>query len=377
MEKKKDRESGIECLKIVAVFLIVLSHTTQTLTSVNGDLSVAYQNYVLDVTCATTQISNLILAALRYLGAFGNTIFFICSAWFLVDSKRADKKKWFFMLVNIWVVSMLILGITFLLRSGDISGKLILTSVFPTTFMSNWYMTCYLVFYLLHPVLNILLAYLDQKTHFRISLVMFVLYFGFAFIRDTFYFYSSILLWITIYFIVAYLKTYCRDVMDSRKGNLWLIGGGIALYLGLLCVTNIVGLHWDFMNDKLLYWAQNNNPFLLMIALGLFNLARQIHFTNHAINHLSKLTLLIYIIHENRLLRTYYRSALIKSVYLHYGYEHVILWDLFLAVIIFLFAVIVSFIYEQTLQKLVKKMSDWLFKTVRDKYLVFERCCLK
>ena len=357
--------------------MIIVSHTTQTLTSVNGDLSVSYQNYVLDVMHATKQISYFLLAIFRYFGAFGNTIFFVCSAWFLVDSKLADKKKWLFMLINIWVVSILILGITFLLRQGDISGKLILISVFPTTFMANWYMTCYLVFYLLHPVLNILIGHLDQKTHFRISLIMFILYFGFAFIRDTFYFYSNILLWITIYFIVAYLKIYCMNIMDSKKVNLWLVLVGIVLHLGLLGMTDIVGLHWHFMNDKLLYWAKNNNPFLLIITIGIFNLARQMHFVNCFINHLSKLTLLIYIIHENRLLRTYYRPAIVKNIYFHYGYDHVILWVLLLAAIIFIFAVIASFIYEQTMQRLVKKMSDRLFKIVWDKYLVFERWCLR
>ena len=71
-----------------------------------------------------------------------------------------------------------------------------------------------------------------------------------------------------------------------------------------------------------------------MIAVGLFNIARTVRFSNDAVNCISGLTLLIYIVHENLILRTYYRPAMANYVYEHYDYDHIIVWVLILAAVI-------------------------------------------
>lgn len=104
----KERDSGIELLKVFAIILIVISHTVQTLRSEN--VMVPYQDYVVTLT-ATTSLRDFILTLFSYFGAWGNTIFFVCSAWFLLRSTVYNKQKWFYMLVEIWVVSVTILAI--------------------------------------------------------------------------------------------------------------------------------------------------------------------------------------------------------------------------------------------------------------------------
>lgn len=71
---KHMRNSGIELLKLFAIFLIVISHVTQTLTSENTYIS--YNAYVLNIVHATTNIQYLILVFFRHFGALGNSIFF-------------------------------------------------------------------------------------------------------------------------------------------------------------------------------------------------------------------------------------------------------------------------------------------------------------
>lgn len=81
VKKQTTRESGIELLKIFAMFIIVIAHMVQTLTTPDPQLS--YQGYVMDISRATTDVQTIILLILRHFGVFGNEIFFICSAWFL------------------------------------------------------------------------------------------------------------------------------------------------------------------------------------------------------------------------------------------------------------------------------------------------------
>lgn len=152
VNRQTTRESGIELLKIFAMFIIVIAHMVQTLTTPDPQLS--YQGYVMDISRATTDVQTIILLILRHFGVFGNEIFFICSAWFLLKSDNYKKKKWFFMFLEIWVVSVLILIITYVSLHGNISKKILIKSIFPTTFANNWYLTCYLLFYPLHTVLN-------------------------------------------------------------------------------------------------------------------------------------------------------------------------------------------------------------------------------
>ena len=129
------RNSSIELLKIFAILLVVISHVLQTLHEPNEYF--ANNDYLLDLSMATTNAQQLILALLRYSGALGNTIFFACSAWFLLDSEKANKKKLLRMLLDVWVISVLILIVVLILRGGSIGIKLMLKQLLPVTFDTN------------------------------------------------------------------------------------------------------------------------------------------------------------------------------------------------------------------------------------------------
>lgn len=91
MENKKWlRNSGVEILKIIAIFLIVISHVTQTLYTINPAFP---SDYVLEVKYASKNIQHLILTWFSTFGSQGNLIFLVSSAWFLLDSKKNNSKK--------------------------------------------------------------------------------------------------------------------------------------------------------------------------------------------------------------------------------------------------------------------------------------------
>lgn len=110
------RDSGIELLKLIAIGLIVISHVVQTLRSENEVIS--YSDYILNCENATTSVQMILLALMSHFGMLGNWMFFTASAWFLLDSSKAPKKKMMEMLADIWVISVIILAITIFIRGG-------------------------------------------------------------------------------------------------------------------------------------------------------------------------------------------------------------------------------------------------------------------
>lgn len=367
---KQARNSSIELLKIVAIFLIVISHVSQTLIDKNAYVS--WNDYLIPTT-ATLDISNLIVLIFRYFGPFGNAIFFICSAWFLIENDRVSTRKILKLILDIWVISVIICFMVLIQREGNINFKLIIRQFLPTTFANNWYMTCYLLFYPIHGLLNKIMKGFDQKGLLLLTTVSSFLYIVCNFVKSGLFFTSPLLLWIVIYIVLTYFKRYSMNKMDNVKINLVFLIISFTINVLLIVGTNYLGLHISFFNDKVLRWWNNCDPFLLIAAFSLFNLVRNVHFTNKAINYISSMSMLIYIIHENELLRTYYRPALWHTIYNQFGYDHLIFWVFVMSLGVFAFGVVMSMIYHHTLEKVVNKEVDWLLPKIQKLYGKYER----
>ncbi|MBR3438634.1 MAG: hypothetical protein IKH13_03935 [Clostridia bacterium] len=102
--QRKERNSAIEALKIAGILLIVMSHVIQSLRLKSTVLP--YSDYVIDTAVASQSARVLILRFFSYSGQFGNWLFYLCSAWFLLDSKQNRKSKITFFIINVWTVSV-------------------------------------------------------------------------------------------------------------------------------------------------------------------------------------------------------------------------------------------------------------------------------
>ena len=142
--------------------------------------------------------------------------------------------------------------------------------------------------------------------------------------------------------------------------------------VGLNFVTNIGGLYISFLQDKMLYWTNDCNPFYIGIAISALNIARKIHFTNRKINYISSRSLLIYIIHENLILRNYFRPMMWEYVYKNYGYQNILVWVFILSGLVFLFGFVGAVLYSVTIKKWVAKPVDGIYQWLRRIYLTGE-----
>lgn len=238
-------------------------------------------------------------------------------------------------------------------------------------------MTCYLLFYPTHPYLNRMIATMSQKELLKAASIMAGLYIIFAFIVGEIFFANMIILWLTGYLIVAYIKLYCKDAYANPKVNAGFLTVGIICAVGIVLIMNLAGLKIPAISGQLLRSASNYNPFLIMIAISGFGLARNNHFKSGAVNQISKCSMLIYIIHENILLRTYLRPYIWHYIYNQYGYSHIILRVLIFAMLWFAMALGLALLYEKSIQKITKKISEKLLKLTGMVYQKYEEVMLR
>lgn len=369
------RNSSIELLKVFGIILIVISHVIQSLYAQNSNITV--NEYILNISMASTNIQHLVLALLRYCGALGNTVFFCCSAWFLLNDDNINKKKILQMILDVWIISTVILTTVFIIRGGNISLKMVIKQILPITFENNWYITCYLLFYPLHPFLNRIIKSMKKHSLLKTTLVLLFLYVGMNFVRPGSYFSTHLTLWVTLYFAIAYVKFYLVGFANNIKSNILTLVIGFIGNTGIVLLTNFLGLRFELFSNWLLKWNTNCNPFIILMAFSMVNIANNIHFKNRFVNYISSLSLLIYIIHENELLRTFYRPLIWNYIFQRFGYDYILLWTFVLVVIVLSFGIIASVVYKSTIQKVVTIVCNAIYPILRKIYHKAEKTILR
>jgi len=219
-DTKAQRNSSIELLKILAIILIVLSHSMP-----DGD--VAVYSGAIDINTVTSNLQLILAGYMKNLGQIGNDIFLVCSAWFLVDSDKVKTEKITNMIGDCFVISVGMLAI-FSLAGYKFPIKYIIKQFFPVSFANCWFLTCYLLLYAIHPLLNIIIKSVKKETLLCFNLTFFILYNCMGFVMGNSLFYFSMLIgFIGIYFFVAYIKVYLNESSSNNKTNvIFFVGGG-------------------------------------------------------------------------------------------------------------------------------------------------------
>lgn len=375
---KKERESGIELYKVIAIFLIVLSHVIQTLTEPNYVLGIGEGTFI-NIATATTDLDVLLLALFRICGALGNNMFFICSAWFLVNSKKMSLKKVIRMILDVWIINMIVfwglhaIGIQF-----QVSDTV--RTFFPTTFANNWYITCYLLFYLIHPFLNRMLEQLNISEHFALTSFLFMIYFIIPVLpleEINLFFANELVIFLATYVIVSFIKIYKNEWTENLKLNEGILFVSIVSYVALILSVDYLGLRTNYFLNRLVRWNMNNSLFMFLIAFSSFNMMKKKKFINRTINYFSSLSLLVYIFHENLAFRRYFRPVIEFSILRRFGIEHAFICAVFMAVSLAILSFIISAIYKIFFTKIVSKLSSIISQNIQTLWKKYERLVIE
>lgn len=341
---KSEKNSNVELLKIIAIFIIVVSHV------IPFNYNNAGVEYI-DINVAGLNTTTIVLQFFRYLGQIGNILFIICSSWFLLEKKNRNVRKVLSIVIDCFIISLTCLSIIIIMKY-EIPFKLLIKQFMPIFFNNNWFIPCYLVFYMITPYLNLVIENLEERNLKKICIVSIIFTFT-QLIRENTNIYNQLFGFIYIYFIIAYLKKYQPEYMENGKKNRVVLLCGIVLSLVFLVFYNYLGTKISILSESMLRFTNIKNPLFLIIGISSFNSFRKISFQNKAVNFISSQTLLIYVLHDNYLFREFLRKDYYRFIFNTFGYKNICTICFISALGVFLISLAVCSLYKITLQKFI------------------------
>lgn len=366
MEKNKNlRKSNIELLRIIAITLIVISHIIPFYGDNNA---ISY----FDLKTASLDINNLILIFYRYLGQIGNVIFIVCSSYFFLDNKNVKKRKIYEIIIDTFFISILFLILSYLLNL-KIEFKDKIKQLLPITFENNWFIGCYILFYIIHPYLNTIINNLEKRNLLILNTVFFIIYCILQSIfKDKFY-YTKLVGFIILYFMTAYLKKFLNNFSKNKKVQVGLLKLSVIALLISIIINNLIGLKVGFLFNKMLYFCELYNPLIIIIAFSLFNIFINMDvFYNKIINYVASKTLIIYIIHDNYIFRKYINPIIFLYVYNKFSYHFIFAITPIIAIATEILSLFLATVYSNIMAKvkkiIIEKVEKYL-NGIKEKYI--------
>ena len=279
--KDNVRNSNIELLRIVAMFLIVLEHLL-----INGT------SYFTAPVGNQAYTANFIIG-FTYVGV---NCFLLITGWFGIDLKWRK-------LFNIYFVcafyELVFFIIYLILGKAEPTLSNIANIIFPLSHSSTWFIRCYTILLLAAPLINKGLEQLDKKQYQYILLLFTIIniYFGWfwkypQFNSDGF----NIQQFVYLYIIGGYLRRYID--MDKIVSHRWL---WLTMYIALAVLWGIVQNIHNFIHI-VPHWNGWGycSPVIVTQAVCLLLFFSTIRVQSRFINVFASGTMAVFIVHMNR-----------------------------------------------------------------------------
>ncbi len=290
MEKiitNKPRQSNIELYRIIVMLLIVAHHYV-----VNSGLPDAMRDEPMNQ-------NTLFYVLFGMWGKTGINCFVLITGWFMCKAEITLRK--FLKLLFEVMFYKIVINLFFMLTGYiPFSVKGIMVSFWPIWTISDDFVSCFLLYYLTIPFLNILIRHMTQRQHLQlVALLLFIYTFMGSF--SWFHVSSNYAVWFCVLHVIAsYLRYY---------GLPWRIRWGwaslVSVMASISCVMFFtwrinhifqpVGLSYSFYP-----LADSNQPLALLTALCLFMWAKDVRMGYHKwINTIASSTFGVLLIHAN------------------------------------------------------------------------------
>jgi hypothetical protein len=166
---------------------------------------------------------------------------------------------------------------------------------------------------------------------------------------------------IVIYFIVAFIKKYHIELVNNIRKNFLIFITSTISILFIIISVNYLGFKFAFFENKLMYFAVNNSPFVLLNGISLFCLFKRINIKNSIVNYLSSLSLLVYLIHINHIVMKYLLSSIMLYILKTYNTDYIVILVIIFSIILFIISYFIAIIYNFLFKKALKKFTDIIY----------------
>lgn len=363
----KERASNFELLRIVSMFFIVLYHTIH-----HGNI----------INNCTNDGLKIILEIIMLIIVVHVNSFVLVTGYFQSKSNFKQSKLWSIINAN-WFYKVLILVVFSILNIEVFTTVEKYINIFPLNLSDYWFINPYLVLYCLSPFLNKFIDSLKKRDYQKLLVVLFLLLSIFPYItgnriysNDGFTLYNFIIL----YLIGAYLRRYpLKDsyLFKNLSNNCYQV---LTIIIFFTCAivnysfnktaNSLLGANslFDMFGYSIMDMTRAySNPIVIIQSISFFAFFETLNFKSKLVNTLSRLTLGVYIIHDN----PYVRKNIYKWIRIDgeqvISYKYV-LYALLAAAIIYIGCSLIEWI-RQLLFKGISKLK--LSKKIREKYYTY------
>ena len=338
------RASNIELLRIISMILIIMHHF-----SVHGCFP-----FTPDLT-----FNKVFLQVFGLGGKAGVVAFVMITGYFMISSSLKLHK--FAKLVGqIWFYSIAMLGMAMGLGLDTVTSRNMMLALLPIGAMS-WFAQNFLVLYLLTPIINRVLHWLQHTYYVILLVVSTVIWFLMPTVLNlwpnvphTTFGFKHIFSFIVFYSMGAYIKLYGSHI-TKKIGIIFSAIGFVGAFLGDILVDVLAMTDPTYMK-QIFYFTQNDYGFFqLLLGIGLFIIFLKAKITYRPwINAVASTTFGIYLLHDNKLfLHNMWDNVL--ATYQYYDSILLPLYAILVVALIFVIGMIVDYVRLAFIEKPVMK----------------------
>ena len=294
-----ERDSNFELLRIVAIVMIVLLHSNYE--SLGG---VTLTNIDLD------PIGSFGRALAEQMCLIGVNLFVLISGTFGISpSIKGGLSILFQVFFFHALIVLLFLGI-----GEPVSLRTIAVGFYFGC--PYWFITAYLVLYVLSPVLESFMLNVDQREHLLVLVAFFMFEFDYGWLTDAAAFVNgySPISFVGLYMLARYIQRYSIKLLEL---SIWT---DLSLYL--LCSVIPVALY--FLTGQQLNMLAYSSPFVIAASVFFYLAFNRMNFTSKTVNVLACSTLSIYLVHMHPLLQPYFLDFMRKAYNMLGGYWYML-----------------------------------------------------
>lgn len=281
------RNSNLELYRIIVMLLIVAHHYV-----VNSGL----YDVLAQAPFTTTSVAMLLFGAW---GKTGINCFVMITGWFMCRS-RFSWKKVLKLYTQITLYAVVIYAIFCITGHEQFQPLKAILKFFPIKSIADGFVSCFLIFYLLIPFLNILIDNMDKRAHATLLIVLLTIFTLLPTIPAFNIRFNYVEWFCTLYFTAAYIRNYGLGKISHHT---W---GWLTLALILTASVSIVALTYiykaGYVHSHLpyLFVADSNKILAFAIGVASFMYFKDLNIPHSKlINTLGAATFGVLLIHAN------------------------------------------------------------------------------
>ena len=290
----KKREGNFELLRIICMIMIVILHFNK------------YGLVLANVTPGTIEF--YIFNFLEYFCVVAVNVYILITGYFMINKERKLSKIIDLELQLLFYTIFIYLALIFT-NQINFSIKDSIRVVAPFLTCAYWFMSSYILLYLLIPFINKLTANMDKKEYRNILLILtplLTIIASFLPIRSVININNgySVIWFIYLYLLGGYIKMYSLPVLDKLKQY-----HKVLLYILITAIMLTIYVLYNKIIDSksIMMFLDYNYPLTSLNSLIIFYFFKNIRINNKLNNlilNISSKTLAVYLIHLHPIFKT-------------------------------------------------------------------------